>query len=84
MPGVTYRFFPLTERIHTPKTVELSEATLAVDAAAAKLCAGLTEDNSPGNHGRDAGPSPRTSHTCVQPPKSSCRQLIPPLRRAGS
>ena len=44
MPGVTYRFFTLTERIHTPKTLELSEATLAVDAAAAKLCAGLTEE----------------------------------------
>ena len=44
MPGVTYRFFTFTERIHTPKTVELSEATLEVDAAAAKLCAGLTEE----------------------------------------
>src|SRR5580704_9757481 len=24
MPGVTYRFFTITERVHTPKTVELS------------------------------------------------------------
>jgi DinB superfamily len=44
MPGLTYRFFTFTERGHTPKTLELSEATLAVDAAAAKLCAGLTEE----------------------------------------
>ena len=44
MPGVTYRFFTFTERIHTPKTVELSEATLAVDAEAVKLCAELSEE----------------------------------------
>ena len=83
MPGATYSFFPFTERTHTPKTVELTEATLAVDAEAAKLCAGLSESNSPGNHGREGGPSPRISPTCAQPPKCSCRQLIPPSRRAG-
>src|ERR1700691_6382702 len=44
MPGVTYRFFTFTERIHTPKTVELTEAALAFDAEAAKLCAGLSEE----------------------------------------
>jgi hypothetical protein len=44
MPGVTYRFFTFTERIHTPKSVELSEATLAVDAEAVKLCAELSEE----------------------------------------
>jgi hypothetical protein len=44
MPGVTYRFFTFTERIHTPKTVELTEATLVVDAEAATLCAGLSEE----------------------------------------
>ncbi len=44
MPGATYSFFTFAERTHKPKTVELAEATLAVDAEAAKLCAGLSEE----------------------------------------
>ena len=44
MFGVTYKLFNFTDRVHSAKTVELSEATLAVDAEAAKLCAGLSEE----------------------------------------
>jgi hypothetical protein len=43
MPGVADKFFTFTGQIHLAKTVELSEATLAVDAEAAKICAGLSE-----------------------------------------
>jgi len=42
--GVSDRFFPLTDRIHSATTVELSEAALAVDAGITKLCAGLSEE----------------------------------------
>ena len=44
MLGVSDRFFPLTDRIHSATTVELSEAALAVDAGITKLCAGLSEE----------------------------------------
>jgi hypothetical protein len=42
MFGVTCKSFAFRDRIHWAKAVELSEATLAVDAEAAKLCAGLS------------------------------------------
>ncbi len=44
MIGVADRFVDLTERVPLAKTVELAEASLMVDAEAAKLCAGLGED----------------------------------------
>lgn len=44
MPGVTEKFFNFTDRIHLPMIVELSEAALAVDAAAKRLCDGLSEE----------------------------------------
>ena len=44
MLGVTEKFFNFTDRIPLPKTVELSEAALAVDAEVEKLCAGLSEE----------------------------------------
>ena len=40
----THKFLQLADRIHLAKTVELSEATLAVDVEAKKLCAGLSEE----------------------------------------
>ncbi len=44
MFGVTSRSFAFRDRVQWAKTVELSEATLAVDAEAAKLCAGLSKE----------------------------------------
>ena len=44
MAGVTDKFVALTGRVPLSNTAELSEATLAVDAEAAKLCAGLSEE----------------------------------------
>ncbi len=44
MLGVIDSFPNTTDRIHLAKTVELSEAALAVDAEAKKLCAGLSEE----------------------------------------
>ena len=44
MPGVTDKFFTCTHRVRLAKTAELSEATLAVDTEAAKLCGGLSEE----------------------------------------
>jgi hypothetical protein len=44
MLGVTEKFFNFADRIHLATTVELSEAALAVDAEARKLCAGLAEE----------------------------------------
>lgn len=44
MPGVADKLFALTGPVPLPKTAEFTEATLAVDAEAAKLCAGLSEE----------------------------------------
>jgi hypothetical protein len=44
MLGVTEKFFSFTGRIHLATTVDLSEAALAVDSEAKKLCAGLSEE----------------------------------------
>jgi hypothetical protein len=44
MLGVTDGLLDATDRIHLSKTVELSEAALAVDSEARKLCAGLSEE----------------------------------------
>jgi hypothetical protein len=44
MLGVTDRFLNVADRIHLATTVELSEGSLAVDAEAKKLCAGLSEE----------------------------------------
>jgi hypothetical protein len=44
MLGVTYRFLAVTDQIHLAKTVELSEAALAIDSEAKQLCAGLSEE----------------------------------------
>lgn len=44
MPGVTEKFFALTGPLPLAKTAEFSEATLALDAAAGQLCAGLSEE----------------------------------------
>ncbi len=44
MLGVTDGFLNATDRIHLSKTVELSEAALAADSEAKKLCAGLSEE----------------------------------------
>ncbi len=44
MPGVTDKFFAFTGPVPLAKTAEFSEATLAVDAEAARLCAGLSEE----------------------------------------
>jgi DinB superfamily len=43
MLGMTEKFLSFTDRIHLASTIELSEAALAVDAEARKLCAGLSE-----------------------------------------
>jgi DinB superfamily len=43
MLSVTDKVLSFTDRIHLAKTVELSEAALAVDVQAKKLCAGLSE-----------------------------------------
>jgi DinB superfamily len=43
MLGVTDRFLDVTDRIHLAQTVELSEAALAVDSEAKRLCAGLSK-----------------------------------------
>ena len=43
MLGAAEKFFNFTDRICLAKTVELSQAALAVDAEAKSLCAGLTE-----------------------------------------
>ena len=44
MLGVTEKFFNFTDRVPLAKTVELSDAALAVDAEAKKLCGGLSEE----------------------------------------
>jgi hypothetical protein len=44
MLGVTDRFLGVTDRIHLAKTVELSEAALAADVEARKLCAELGDE----------------------------------------
>jgi len=44
MLGVTDRFLNATDQIQLGKTVELSEAALAVDCEAKRVCAGLSEE----------------------------------------
>jgi len=44
MLGLTDRFLNATDRIPLAKTVELSEAALAVDSEARELCAGLSDE----------------------------------------
>ena len=44
MLGVSEKFFNFTDRVPLAKTVELSDAALATDAEARKLCAGLSEE----------------------------------------
>jgi hypothetical protein len=43
MLGVTGRFLDFTDGIQQAKTLELTDATLAVDVEAKRLCAGLSE-----------------------------------------
>ena len=65
------------------KTVELKEATLAVDAEAINLCAGLREEQlswSPRPGQMVDRPEPR--RIFVEPPKSSCPQWMQPSRPA--
>ena len=44
MIGATDKFFDFADRIYLTQIAELSEAALAVDDAAANLCAGLNEE----------------------------------------
>ncbi|WP_158752223.1 DinB family protein [Acidobacterium sp. S8] len=44
MFGATDRYLDFTDRVPVIKTVELTEAALAVDLEAKQLCAGLTEE----------------------------------------